>query len=254
MDAVLRISPHDYLVVAGRPSMGKTHFALSLLGALARTHGPTLMVSVEMGEDSMAERLASSEGPLVGDQGAIQSAWMEAIDRWDCVPMRIDTWAKTLQQVVSSIRVAKQRYGIVAAAVDYLQLMRLPKAESREQAVALASRELCLLAKELGIVVLALSQLNRGCESRDDKRPLLSDLRESGSIEQDADSVLMLYREAAYNPATPRPEECEIIVRKQRNGQQRTALLAFRPGHGWFEDLNGGPVRDLGRRIMGERE
>ena len=235
LDRVLEIHPGDYTIIAGRPSMGKTQLTLTLLAALARRHGPVLLCSAEMGSDAIGHRIASSEvrpGALMHEEGPA------VVERWQRYPVRIDTKSRSLDQVLSAVRVARQRYGIVAAAVDYLQMLRLPqrRGETREQAVANASRELCGTAKDLGIALLVLSQLNRGLEHRPDKRPIMADLRESGQLEQDADAILFVYRDVVYNPTTPRPHEAEAIIAKQRNGPIGTCYLRFRPGDGWFTD------------------
>ena len=156
------------------------------------------------------------------------------------LPIRVDTRSRSLAQIASSLRVAKQRTGIVAAGIDYLQLMRLGRLGNREQEVANASRELATLASELDIVLFVLCQLNRQLEQRPlrDRRPRMSDLRESGQLEQDADGILFLFREAAYNPATEHPEILEVGIAKQRNGRApRNAFCRYAPGDGYVRNL-----------------
>ena len=232
LDRVLRYHPGHHALMAGRPSMGKTQLALGVLASIAETTGPALFVSVEMGRDSLAHRIYSSS---IAGLGTVHDRELDAAERWSRVPLLVETEAKTLAEVVSAIRIAKARHGIVAFAVDYLQRMTLPKADSREQAVSHASATLANLAHSTGTLGIVLSQLNRGLESRPNKRPMMSDLRESGSLEQDADSILFVYRDAYYNPTTREPNKAELIVSKQRNGRAGVTVPAhFDPGNGWF--------------------
>jgi replicative DNA helicase len=137
----------------------------------------------------------------------------------------------TMMEIRAKARRLKQRHDIKMLVVDYIQLMTSgKKVESRQQEVSEFSRQMKLLAKELDIPVIALSQLNRGPEGRNDKRPMLSDLRESGSLEQDADIVILIHREEMYNTETPRKGEADLIVAKHRNGQTRDIAVAFQ-GH-----------------------
>jgi replicative DNA helicase len=232
----------SYVLVGARPSMGKTHFLLSVAEQIARSSGPLLFCSVEMGSTAIGDRIFAHDaaGEWGDDPHAAEYSASQVMRRWEGLPIRLDTSSRSLSKICSSIRVAKQRYGIVAAMVDYLQLIRLPRGSSREQEVASASRELAALAHELDIVLFVACQLNRQLESRPlrERRPRMSDLRESGQLEQDADGILFLFREAAYNPASDTPEILEVGISKQRNGRApRTAFCHYQPGDGYVRNL-----------------
>ena len=165
------------------------------------------------------------------------------MSRWAGLPIRVDTRSRTLAQISSALRVGKQRHGIVAASIDYLQLMRLERMGNREQEVANASRELAALASELEIVLFVLCQLNRQLEGRPlhDRRPRMSDLRESGAIEQDADIIGFIYRDEQYHDDSySNPEEigkADLKIAKHRNGATGNIKLAFIGQYARFEDL-----------------
>jgi len=234
LDRVLKYHPGHYGLIAARPGMGKTQLALTLSRGMADRHGPVLFISVEMGEDSLAERVYSSS---VAGEGSIEEREDTARASWEGVPLWMDHHSKTLSEVLSSIRIAHARHGIVAFVVDYLQKMRLPRRDSREQEIANASEALSSLCGSSGLCGIVLSQLNRGVDARKDRRPLASDLRESGALEQDADSILFVYREVAYNRMAKEPNKVELILEKQRNGRAHVTIPAhFRPGDGWFRD------------------
>jgi replicative DNA helicase len=244
LDRVLKYHPGHYGLIAARPGMGKTQLALTLGRGIAERHGPVLFVSVEMGGESLSERMYSSS---LAPAGRIEAREAAAKESWDGVPMWMDYRAKSLSEVLSSIRIAKARHGIVAFVVDYLQKMRLPRRDSREQEIANASEALSSLCSSSGLCGLVLSQLNRGVDSRKDRRPMASDLRESGALEQDADSILFVYREVAYNRMAKEPSKVELILEKQRNGRAHVTVPArFSPGEGWFTDYtlpSGGAAR-----------
>jgi len=228
----------DYILVGARPSMGKTHFMLSIMEQIARKSGPVQFHSIEMRSRALGDRLFAHDatGPWATSVKTAQASSRAVMRRWGDLPIRVDTKGRSLGQVLSSLRVAKQKSGIIAAGIDYLQLMRLPRAGSREQEVATASRELAALASELDIVLFVLCQLNRQLEQRpvNDRRPRMSDLRESGQLEQDADGILFLFRDAAYNPNSKTPEVLEVGIAKQRNGRApRTAFCRYVPGDGF---------------------
>ena len=234
LDRVLRYSPGHYGLVGGRPGMGKTQLAMTLARGIAQRHGPVLFVSVEMGEDSLGERVYSSS---VAGVGHIEEREAAARQSWEDVPLWLDHQSKSLSEVLSAIRIAKARHGIVAFVVDYLQKMKLPRRDSREQEIANASASLSALCSKTGLLGIVLCQLNRGVDSRKDRRPMASDLRESGSLEQDADSILFVYREVAYDRMAREPDKVELILEKQRNGAAHVTVPAhFRPGDGWFRD------------------
>ena len=235
----------NYILIGARPSMGKTHFLLSIAEQVARGSGPVLFCSVEMGMTAIGDRIFAHDatGDWAESEDAAAYSATQVMKRWEGLPLHLDTESRNLSKLLSSIRVAKQRYGIVAAMVDYLQLVRLPRGTNREQEVASASRELAALAHELDIVLFVACQLNRQLENRPlrDRRPRMSDLRESGQLEQDADGILFLFREAAYNPGCDNPEILEVGIAKQRNGRApRTSFCHYQPGDGYVRNLNHG--------------
>ena len=235
----------NYILIGARPSMGKTHFLLSIAEQVARGSGPVLFCSVEMGMTAIGDRIFAHDatGDWAESEDAAAYSATQVMKRWEGLPLHLDTESRNLSKLLSSIRVAKQRYGIVAAMVAYLQLVRLPRGTNREQEVASASRELAALAHELDIVLFVACQLNRQLENRPlrDRRPRMSDLRESGQLEQDADGILFLFREAAYNQGCSQPELLEVGIAKQRNGRApRTAFCLFEPGDGYVRNLNHG--------------
>ena len=236
LDARLKgggFKPGQLVVIAGRPSMGKSALAFQIAERTAQSKtvaGFTLeMSAAEIAERSIAyhERLTSTDCAVMHLMG---------------LKMRIDdSPAVSLAHIRLRARRIKRKHGLALIVVDYLQLMDA-RGENREQQVASLSRGLKALAKELRVPVIAVAQLNRGVENRTDKRPLLSDLRESGSVEQDADIVLMLYREDYYHEATLAKGAAEAIIRKQRGGATGTAYLAFTPETTRFRDYSGTPI------------
>jgi replicative DNA helicase len=245
LDSKFRVSRGDYILIGARPSMGKTHFMLSVLQSIAKDSGPVLFNSIEMRPQALGDRLFAHDatGPWHTSENDARASSAAVMRRWSGLPILVDTKSRSLSDVASALRIAKTKHGIVAAGIDSLQLMRLPKASSREQEVAHASRELAALASELGIALFVLCQLNRQLEQRPlhDRRPRMSDLRESGQLEQDADGILFLFREAAYNEAAARPDILEIGIAKQRNGRApRTSFAKYEPGSGYVGNLPAG--------------
>jgi replicative DNA helicase len=245
LDGKFTAKKGSYILIGARPSMGKTHFLLSIAEQVARGSGPVLFCSVEMGVTAIGDRIFAHDaaGDWSENEDAATYSATQVMKRWEGLPLHLDTQSRDLAKLLSSIRVAKQRYGIVAAMVDYLQLVRLPRGTNREQEVASASRELAALAHELDIVLFVACQLNRQLENRPlrDRRPRMSDLRESGQLEQDADGILFLFREAAYNPGCDNPEMLEVGIAKQRNGRApRTSFCHYQPGDGYVRNLNHG--------------
>jgi replicative DNA helicase len=238
------------IIIAARPAMGKSTLALDFARAAAVKHQmPTIFFSLEMGRSEIAMRLMSAEGavPLQNmRKGTLDSRDWTTIaatrGRINEAPLYIDDSPNmTLVEIRAKCRRLKQRVGLKMVVIDYLQLMTSGKrVESRQQEVSEFSRALKLLAKELGVPVIALSQLNRGPEQRADKKPALSDLRESGSIEQDADMVVLLHREAAYEKESPRAGEADLIVAKHRNGPTDTITVAFQGHFSRFTDMAAG--------------
>jgi len=218
----------NLIVIAARPSMGKTALALNILEFMAVKQGmPCALFSLEMSKEEAVERLLCSVAKV--NLGRVRTGimaggdWGKLTDAGGALaeaPLWIDD-AGTLStmDLRARARRMKSEHGVRCIAVDYLQLLHVSgKSESRQLEISEISRSLKAIAKDLGIPVIALSQLSRAVESRQDKRPMLSDLRESGSIEQDADVVMFIYRDAYYNPECEEPNAAEILVRKQRSG------------------------------------
>ncbi|MEQ6896137.1 replicative DNA helicase [Microbacterium sp. KR10-403] len=234
------------IVVAARPAMGKSTLALDFARAAAIKHNmPAIFFSLEMGRSEIAMRLLSAEGaiPLQNLRKGMldQRDWTTVAatrGRINDAPLYIDDSPNmTLVEIRAKCRRLKQRVGLKMVVIDYLQLMSSGKrVESRQQEVSEFSRALKLLAKELQVPVIALSQLNRGSEQRQDKKPQVSDLRESGSIEQDADMVILLHRDSVYDKDT-RPGEADLIVAKHRNGPTATIEIAFQGHFSRFADM-----------------
>ena len=241
------LHPGQMVVVAARPAMGKSAFALDIARAASVRAGLTsVLVSLEMSRNEITMRLLSAEArvPLhamrTGQLG--EDDWTRLARRMSEVvdaPLFIDDSPNmSMMEIRSKCRRLKQRNDLRLVIVDYLQLMSSPRrVENRQQEVSELSRSLKLLAKELNVPVVALAQLNRGPELRSDKRPLLADLRESGSIEQDSDVVILLHREDAYEPESPRAGEADLIVAKHRNGPTATVTVAFQGHYSRFVDM-----------------
>lgn len=239
----------DLVIVAGRPSMGKTTFVMNIAEHVAiKARKPVLVFSMEMPADALAMRMMSSLGRI--DQQKIRTGKLTD-DDWPRVtsavhmlseaPMFIDDAAGLSPAEVRARarRLAKEHGQLGMIVVDYLQLMKVPgiKADNRVAEISEISRSLKALAKELSVPVLALSQLNRSLEQRSDKRPIMSDLRESGAIEQDADLICFIYRDEVYNSESPDKGTAEIIIAKQRNGPIGRVRVAFLGQYTRFEDL-----------------
>ena len=235
------------IVIAARPGVGKSTLALDIARSAAIHHQmTTVFFSLEMSRTELAMRILSAEGKISmgrlkkGDldtEGWTNLATLQG--RIDSAPLFIDDSPNmTLMEIRAKCRRLKQRNDLKLVVLDYLQLMSSgKKVESRQQEVSEFSRSLKLLAKELDVPVIALSQLNRGSEQRTDKRPMVSDLRESGSIEQDADMVILLHREDMYNPDTDRVGEADMMIAKHRGGPTRTIPLAFSGKYSRFANM-----------------
>jgi len=238
----------DLIIVAGRPSMGKTAFALSLaLRSGVKSGVPTAIFSLEMSKEQLMMRMLSSwakvEYKRLRRYFLDDDDWRrlsDAADDLSPAPVYIDdTPALSVMDLRARCRRLKADKDVGLVVVDYLQLMRPSRhIESREQEISDISRNLKALAKELDIPVVALSQLNRRVEERKDKRPMLADLRESGAIEQDADLIMFLYREEVYDKDTPKQGLAEVIIGKQRNGPTGLVELAFVGKYTAFEELS----------------
>jgi replicative DNA helicase len=239
--------PGQMIIVAARPALGKSTLALDFARSASIKHDmPSIFFSLEMGRSEIAMRLLSAEAavPLQSmRKGTVDSRDWTTIastrGRINDAPLYIDYSPNmTLVEIRAKCRRLKQKVGLKLVVIDYLQLMTSgKKVESRQQEVSEFSRALKLLAKELQVPVIALSQLNRGPEQRSDKMPAISDLRESGSLEQDADMVILLHRESAYEKENPRAGEADLIVAKHRNGPTRTVTVAFQGHFSRFTDM-----------------
>jgi len=236
------------VVIGARPAMGKTTFGLGLARAAAVRNGiPTLFESLEMGRDEIGNSIVSAEARvalhhiklgIVGDDTAAVQRLAKRGPAIQAAPLFInDNAFLTMPILRARVRHLVRTAGLRLVIVDYLQLMQAPKAENRQVAVSELSRQLKLLAKEFGITVVVLAQLNRGPEQRTDKKPMVSDLRESGSIEQDADIVILLHREDAYEKESSRAGEADFIVGKHRGGPTSTITAAFQGHFARFVDM-----------------
>ena len=240
----------DLVIVAGRPSMGKTAFALNIADHVATDkHLPVAIFSMEMSSDQLATRLLGSRGRLdqkdlrVGRLDGSDFARMaSAMGDLSRAPIHIDGTPalNPLDLRARARRLHRQYNGLGLIVIDYLQLMSSSgRGENRATEISDISRSLKSLAKELNTPVMALSQLNRGLEQRPNKRPVMSDLRESGAIEQDADLILFIYRAEVYNESSPDKGVAEVIIGKQRNGPIGTVRLAFQGQFTRFENFGG---------------
>lgn len=237
--------PGELSIIAARPSMGKTAFSLNIALSASLNNKKVALFSVEMAKEQILMRLLSMAGKVPLSHlktGQIASKdWdnlVLAASKLNDISFFIDDSSLLSPfEIRSRARKLKAQYGLDLLIIDYLQLMSLKESmESREREVSEISRLLKSIAKELHIPVLALSQLNRGVEGRTNRRPLLSDLRESGSIEQDADVIMMLYRDDYYNNNSDKSGQAEIILNKQRNGPTGTVKLRWNPLIGLFEN------------------
>lgn len=236
------------VVVAARPAMGKSTLAVDFVRTASIKHRLRSAVSsLEMSTVEIAVRMVSAEarvglhhlrgGTMTPDDWARIA---RVSDRVRSAPIVIsDSHVNTLTQIKAQCRRLKQNGGLDLVVIDYIQLLESGgrRPESRQQEVSDISRNIKTMAKELEVPVVALSQLNRGPESRTDKKPLVSDLRESGSIEQDADIVILLHREDAYDKESPRAGEADLIVAKHRNGPTATITVAFQGHYSRFVDM-----------------
>ncbi|MDF2690797.1 MAG: replicative helicase [Gammaproteobacteria bacterium] len=233
------LQPADMIIVAGRPSMGKTTFAMNIAENVAmNSPKPVLVFSMEMPKDALMMRILSSLSRV--DQSALRSGQLKDHD-WTKIFATVamiseqmnlyidDTPALSPTELRSRARrLAREHDGLRMIVIDYLQLMQVPGgAENRVNEVSEISRSIKAVAKELNIPIIALSQLSRKCEERNDKRPMMSDLRESGAIEQDADIIMFVYRDEVYHPESADKGTAEILIRKQRNGPIGDVRLTF---------------------------
>ncbi|HEY0688000.1 MAG TPA: replicative DNA helicase [Kribbella sp.] len=241
------LHPGQMVIVAARPAMGKSTLGLDLARSASIKHGLTSVIfSLEMSRNEITMRLLSAEGkvPLhhMRNGKMTDEDWAKLARKMGEVseaPLFIDDSPNlTMMEIRAKARRLKQRHDLKLIVIDYLQLMTSGKrVESRQLEVSEFSRSIKLLAKELEVPVIAICQLNRGAEQRTDKRPMLSDLRESGSLEQDADVVILLHREDAYERESTRPGEADFIVAKHRNGPTAQLTVAFQGHYSRFVDM-----------------
>ncbi|MER8003054.1 replicative DNA helicase [Streptomyces sp. NPDC095613] len=243
------LQPGQLIVIGARPAMGKSTLALDMARAAAIQYGHTVaFFSLEMGRKEITCRLFSAEARVALHHirsGTVTEEDQQRLARRtpaiQAAPLLVDDSPNlSFMEIRSKARRIAQQRGLDLLIVDYLQLMQTGssrRAESRQQEVSDISRSMKLLAKELNIPVIALSQLNRGPEQRTEKKPVVSDLRESGSIEQDADMVILLHREDAYEKESARAGEADLIVGKHRNGPTATITVAFQGHYSRFVDM-----------------
>ena len=241
----------DLIIIAARPSMGKTALSMNIVENLVLNKdipGGVLVFSLEMPAESLTTRLLASNAKI--DQQKVRSAsmnqsdlkkFMEASSKLKDLPLYIDdsSMLSPMELRARARRIARQEpNGLSLIVVDYLQLMQLPTSqENRVNQISEISRSLKMLAKELNVPVIALSQLNRAVEQRPNKRPIMADLRDSGAIEQDADVILFIYRDEVYNEDSEEGNKAEIIIGKQRNGPIGKVNLTFLKEFTRFEDF-----------------
>ncbi len=236
-DLLSGLQPSTLNIVGARPAVGKTAFGLGLATHIAKHDGrPVLVFSLEMGHAELTQRILSSEAKVDSSKlrtGKLsESDWSKiglAVGRLE-VPLFLDDNPQVSVMEIRSKarRIKSQNGGLAAIVIDYLQLMSgHGRPENRQLEVSEISRNLKVLARELEVPIVALSQLSRGLEARSDKRPMLADLRESGSLEQDADVVMFLYRDEVYNPDSPDKGSAEVIVAKHRSGPTGTKRLVY---------------------------
>lgn len=235
----------DLIILGARPSMGKTAFVLNILANLARKNIPVAIFSLEMSAEQLTNRLFSLYGLINSNSirlGKLDGNDLERLTLTASIlsekPLYIDdTAGLNISQLRTKARKLKREKDIQLLAIDYLQLMQGTSKKDRQQEISEISRQLKLLARELNVTIIALSQLSRAVEARQDKRPMLSDIRESGAIEQDADIVMFLYRDEYYNANTNDKGLTELIIAKHRNGAIGTVNLKFSKQFCLFENL-----------------
>ena len=242
------LQPSDLILIAARPSMGKTAFALNIAQfAAVREKNCTAVFSLEMSKEQLVNRLLAMDATVDAqklrnadlDDNEIEYIMESAVNLGSSKLIIDDTSGISVSELRTKCRKYKIENDLKLVIIDYLQLMSGGgRNESRQQEISDISRSLKSLAREINVPVVALSQLSRAVEKRDDHRPMLSDLRESGAIEQDADVVMFLYREDYYNKDTERKNIAEVIVAKQRNGPIKTTELVWNPQFTKFRNMS----------------
>ena len=252
--AIIGLRPKKMYVIAARPSMGKTALADTIRRAVMGQGYVVCEFSLEMGSEEIGERELAFQAQInlrkVMAAREVSQPELERVRKaYNSVPKGL-WWVFdncfSMDDIVrecraAKVRATKERKKIGLVVIDYLQLLSDQGNEGRQQSVSACSRMTKLLSKEMDTAIIALSQLNRNCEFREDKRPMMSDIRESGSIEQDADMIAFLYREHVYNQAVS-PEEAEVIIRKQRSGPIGTVRVRFNPRTVHFSDVPPQPI------------
>ncbi len=239
------LQPANLVVVAARPAMGKSSLALGIAINVAAQNEPVALFSLEMSKEELVQRILSSVGKVdsmklrSGQLGPLWQRVVDAAGRMYQAPIFIDdSPVVTVTDIRAKCRRLKRRRGLSLVVVDYLQLMQASSRENRQQEISEITRNLKNLARELGVPIIAVSQLNRSLESREDKRPRLSDLRESGAIEQDADVVMFIYRHEYYHPEEQDKKGiAEVIVAKHRAGSTGPIEMTFQPEFTRFANL-----------------
>lgn len=239
------LQPANLVVIAGRPGMGKSSLALNIATNAASTGKPIAIFSLEMSKEEIVQRILSSVGKVDSMKlrsGQLGPLWQKVVDaagKMYKAPIYIDdSPVVTVTDIRAKARRLKRRRGLSLVVVDYLQLMQASTRENRQQEISEITRNLKNLARELEVPIIAVSQLNRSLEAREDKRPRLSDLRESGSIEQDADVVMFIYRHEYYHPEEQEKRGiAEIIIAKHRAGSTGPIDMTFQPEFTRFANL-----------------
>jgi replicative DNA helicase len=239
------LQPANLVVIAGRPGMGKSSLALNIATNAASTGKPIAIFSLEMSKEEIVQRILSSVGKVDSMKfrsGQLGPLWQKVVDaagKMYKAPIYIDdSPVVTVTDIRAKARRLKRRRGLSLVVVDYLQLMQASTRENRQQEISEITRNLKNLARELEVPIIAVSQLNRSLEAREDKRPRLSDLRESGSIEQDADVVMFIYRHEYYHPEEQEKRGiAEVIIAKHRAGSTGPIEMTFQPEFTRFANL-----------------
>lgn len=252
------LQPGDLIIIAGRPSQGKTAFAINIAENVVKAGGAGLVFSIEMSDEQLALRAISSAGSI--DMNILRTGKLQDND-WDKLTHSITLLNDanlfidqspmiTSAQMHAKARRMKRQHGLDLIVIDYLQLMS-EGGDNRNAELASITRKLKLMAKDLGVPVVCLSQLSRKCEERTNKRPLMSDLRDSGAIEQDADVIVMLYRDEYYNPDTMNKGMAEAIICKNRMGEVGMVPLTFQGKYSRFNTFSGEIFREEKRSKRG---
>lgn len=250
----------DLVLVAGRPSMGKTSLAMGFARAAALGGKSALVFSLEMSRHQLVQLSVAAAGRVSSSN--LRSGKVSG-DQWDAISAGVgrlhhrklfidDTAGLSVDQMRARARRVKRKHGLDLVVVDYIQLMSGNSRENRNVEVSEISRGLKLMARELGVPVVALSQLSRKCEERSDKRPLMSDLRESGALEQDADVIIFVYRDEVYNQDTQYRGMAELIIAKHRMGETGRVFTTWLPEYNTFENFRGA-IPDAPEKRMATR-